>query len=77
MKLICYVFYRISISLKNKLFFYSYCLKIKCNLKAQYKFLDTYYHLTAVIFKDMPFIPLQKVKRILNFSPAPDYITSL
>ena len=40
-------------------------------------FLDTYYHLTAVIFEDMSFIPLQKVKRILNFFPAPDYITSL
>ena len=40
-------------------------------------FLDTYYHLTAAIFKDMPFIPLQKVKRIINFFPAPDYIMGL
>ena len=70
-------FIGIAYLLKQTDFFYSYCLKINCNVKAQYMFLDTYYHLTAVIFKDMPFIPLQKVKTILNFFPAPEYVTSL
>ena len=51
------------------------CLRMKCDMRVQNMLHNHFYHLTAIVLKELPFVFLKKLTRNFIFLHALNYIT--